>query len=458
MTQDPDHGGGLPDRGPVEDFFARERARIEDLPGNDVHWQGIVRESRRRRRGGRSAAWVAAGVAAAVAVGVVAVWQGGPGDDDGLAPAGQASSPQTSRPGSPTSVPSPATSAPSGAPQVLSVSSGLDGRRTALVGGACEDGSGTCVRTRSSSDGGATWAAGPVLDGLAPAPTDTALPGAATGPDQAGFVGFASETVGVVGGSRSLLTTDGGQTWAPYDLPGTVLWLRADPAAGVVQLATAESCSAAACSGELTVLEMSAEDTTPREVLAVDAGDVVGLSVERSGEADLVAVGTPDGHEAYRVPEGGGPDDAEEVEVCEPDEGVRLAVPRSGGSVVLGAACTRVADDGSASDVVLLRSTDGGRTWSGRGEPTRLEGRVTGLAQPQVGTAVVVTDGTGDALYRSTDAGGTWTQLAGMFAPKGPFVGVDADDRGRVWATRAGSGGYAESRDDGETWSEITPG
>ena len=51
------------DRDPVEDFFAGEREQITAHDGNDVHWQGIVRQARAHRRS--RLLGYAAGVAAA---------------------------------------------------------------------------------------------------------------------------------------------------------------------------------------------------------------------------------------------------------------------------------------------------------------------------------------------------------------------------------------------------------
>ena len=69
---------------PVEDFFAREREAVVPTEGDDLHWQGIVRDARSRgparTRGYLTGAAAAAVVVAAVAWGATT---GGPGDRSG---------------------------------------------------------------------------------------------------------------------------------------------------------------------------------------------------------------------------------------------------------------------------------------------------------------------------------------------------------------------------------------
>jgi hypothetical protein len=65
---------------PVEEFFARERREVRDLPSGPDHWEGILSESHRPARRG----WLPyLGAAAAAAVVVGAIAYGTTGDRHG---------------------------------------------------------------------------------------------------------------------------------------------------------------------------------------------------------------------------------------------------------------------------------------------------------------------------------------------------------------------------------------
>ena len=69
---------------PVEDFFAREREAVVPTEGDDLHWQGIVRDAR-SRGSARTRGYLTGAAAAAVVVAAVA-WgatTGGPGSRSG---------------------------------------------------------------------------------------------------------------------------------------------------------------------------------------------------------------------------------------------------------------------------------------------------------------------------------------------------------------------------------------
>ena len=55
---------------PVEEFFARERGEVRDLPGGPDHWEGLVAESRRPARRGWLP-YLGAAAAAVVVVGAI---------------------------------------------------------------------------------------------------------------------------------------------------------------------------------------------------------------------------------------------------------------------------------------------------------------------------------------------------------------------------------------------------
>lgn len=436
----------LPTHGVVEDFFARERADIDELPGHDLHWQGIVREGR-RGRGPRAAAWLATAAAAVLVAGAgVAVWQGQQTEGD-LAPAGQSSSTVPVPSPEDTSATTSATTPSSDAFHVRSMTSGDAQTRGALGTGSCEGA--PCAVIRTTSDDGATWTTASALTGVAPAPADGAVPGAATEPDQVGLLRFADPETAWVAGSTIRRTTDGGQTWANYPYPGgTVVAMEVDE--GVIRFVTAESCTADGCSGPLRVYRAATGDTLAEtQVLEVDLDEITDVDLVTSGGEAFLAVDHGGGHSAYRLA-----DTATEMPVCGDTGGLSLGAPAQGGGVIT-ATCEEPADGGT--EVRVVRSTDRGETWSEPTEPTYVQGRVTALAQPQVATLVLVTDATdGSGIYRSTDAGVAWNELVGVDSLRGPWLWAGAGGAGRVYAVRAESGTYVESLDDGSSWREVS--
>lgn len=434
----------LPPRGTVEDFFARERATIQEMPGHDLHWQGIVRSAREKPRRQR-AAWAAAGVAAAVAMtaGVV-VWQGQqtPGDLD---PAGGgATSASTSEP----SPPETALPEPSDGPAVAGLANGLDGNRAALSSTECGDG-GTCPRVLTSTDGGRSWLATAAIEGIEPAPRTGTIPGAADGPDQVGFVAFATPEFGVVAGSRTLVTSESGNSWADLDgVEGTAVHLQSVPEEGAIELATMSECDQDACSGTLRLYRITPETGQASAFFSLDdVADFTGLSWSQAGEGEIVVIDSADSHVAYRVAGG----TATRVEPCAQDGTADVASAPDG--TTLTAICQTTDEDGTR--ITTTRSGDAGQTWSAPSAATQVAGRVTGVAQLDGQRLVLVTDADSEAVYTSGDAGHGWSVLTGEHAPAGPFVSVDANDMGRVVAVRANSTSYAESVDGGASWNEI---
>jgi photosystem II stability/assembly factor-like uncharacterized protein len=105
---------------------------------------------------------------------------------------------------------------------------------------------------------------------------------------------------------------------------------------------------------------------------------------------------------------------------------------------------------GTHENSVLYRSTDGGETWS---EVTTLPDGIGFAAAPWVvdtNTYLLAThNGDADGIFRSVDAGATWTRV---FDGAG-VVGMPVVHDGKIsWLMELG-GGLVTSDDDGETWT-----
>lgn len=111
----------------------------------------------------------------------------------------------------------------------------------------------------------------------------------------------------------------------------------------------------------------------------------------------------------------------------------------------------------------LLRTTDGGATWkvlNKGGLPAGLN--VTGVA-PRGDVIVVSASGAADAsdrgIWRSTDAGETWTQVSGASGsglPAGESFDLASDPRNPQRLFTNASGKFYRSSDTGATWSRVS--
>jgi len=238
---------------PVEEFFARERREVHDLPGGRDHWEGIVEESRRPVRRG----WLPyLGAAAAAAIVVGGIAYGTTADRGNHASPATASHPVTatvtqtvtapptssgqaltsnpptgsssSRPPGP--LPVPATFA------ALSMSNGGDGHLFAMGSAKCGESAPQCVSVVGSDDDGATWTSRASFTTLTTTNRRTPDRG-----NQAIGIRFANTHVGYLFGSVVMRTTDGGRSWSSYDVGGQrVLSLETD--GSTVWFVTAQAC------------------------------------------------------------------------------------------------------------------------------------------------------------------------------------------------------------------------
>jgi len=266
------------DRDPVEDFFERERNQIVSQHGNDVHWQGIVRQARAHRRSrllGYAAGVAAAGlVIGGITYGAVLHNRAAP-----LNPAtnGGRTAISTPRPIA-TGEPTPGARARAAAAAAAAAKAAADARAAAeeamvlksfatmsisnvgqgniFVLGSSNCGSaGRCPVLVGSTDNGRTWQllssfkSSPVPD----APTRDGVVMQMHGLSQ---VRFANAKIGWVFGADVQYTTDGGKTFRPYGHLGhDVTDVETDGSQVIV--ASADGCATRPCTGAYHVARAS---------------------------------------------------------------------------------------------------------------------------------------------------------------------------------------------------------
>ncbi|MEW4565876.1 hypothetical protein AB1K70_25390 [Bremerella sp. JC770] len=114
----------------------------------------------------------------------------------------------------------------------------------------------------------------------------------------------------------------------------------------------------------------------------------------------------------------------------------------------------------------ILRSTNGGQSWTNLGESSLKDLNISGLVA--LGSTIVVsvntsgdgTDSTPLGIWRSTDTGTTWVQVSGgdhTGLPTGEaFDLISCPDETQTIFTNAGSAGLFRSQDGGATWTKIS--
>jgi len=109
-----------------------------------------------------------------------------------------------------------------------------------------------------------------------------------------------------------------------------------------------------------------------------------------------------------------------------------------------------VGDGGSPGDAPLLKTEDGGGSWTDIGTPfSTATDNIT--AVECVGDLVLLANGTSAAIAYSTDGGTTWTIVSTGFSGGAPIQDLFAFSRNKIWAV--GAGGYVYfSADGGASW------
>jgi hypothetical protein len=233
----------------VDALFARQRAALDDLPGDEVHWQAIVRAGRSGAR--RWPAYVASAAAAlVVAAGAGLAFQGSQAARSPSASPSSRTVVLSSSPPARSSTVSPTTPATQSGPPggtgalrvpvsfaMVSMSNGGGGKIFGL--GSAECPAGPCTAVVGSSDDGRTWSTRASF-------TDLTSPGLSQNPTRAGQltgIRFANAKVGYAFGSATRQTVDGGRSWRGFDV-GDALVLSLETDGNTVWLVTARSCQA----------------------------------------------------------------------------------------------------------------------------------------------------------------------------------------------------------------------
>jgi hypothetical protein len=480
-------------RDPVEEFFAAQRADVDDLAPGPDRWEGIVTEARRpvRRR------WLpyAGAAAAAVVVGAVA-WgglmdrQGGDADRD---PAVASSSGRTgtqvtsvgprptttqSAPTAPVSSPPPTTAGPTTTPTtrtgplpapatfgLVSLTTGADGKLRALGSATCQPGNKPCVSVVGSEDNGAGWTARATLTGTA-----TGLPRATpSAPEQFAGLRFATADIGYAYGGTTMRTADGGRNFTPFDVGGrTVLSLEAG--GGKVWMVTAQKCAQGTDVGQrgCTGLEVWSADTS-----ATRATKVSTLPTPGPVETAWLSM---DGSDAYVSTN---PTDDQAVSTARRVSGAATELPRPAGCAPTGALWTWATADAPGALVAVCRadgradaayalatSTDKGATWSKAtpapdlGTPGAGGVWVTATDLRHLVAVVGALPSTdpdptwATQLRSSSDGGRTWAQPKGT-GNSGDWAWAGAGGGKLVYAVPADSGAYYVSNDSGASFRSV---
>jgi hypothetical protein len=460
---------------PLEDFFARERAEVRELPGGPDHWQDIVRESRRPAHR-RWPVYLGAGAAAA-AVAAVAYAALGPMGPQGDLAAATSSAPVTqtvtrtvtaSPSGSRTADTLPSQESSTG-PTILpapltfgavSLSNAGTGHLFSLGSARC--GASPCVAVVASGDDGRTWTTRSSFPDLT-VPDQRSTPEAA---NQLAGVRFANPSVGYAYGSKSFRTVDGGRTWAPFDVGGQrVLSLETDGSR--VWLVTAAQCRHAATAPlrGCTDLQVWSAPTSANQAALVRplalprAADAAWVSLD--GSDAYVSVSFPDDTQAMPQRVSGSALSLTRPQGCASTGGVWVwGTANSRGSLV--AVCR--ADAGKPA-YAIATSSDHGGTWSKAlpsptlGTPTAAGVWLAAVDRTHlVALAQALPTSSGapappTSAWTTSDGGTTW-------AP--PRLGHTSE--GWAWAGAAGgplvylldhdAASYAVSNDSGATFSD----
>jgi photosystem II stability/assembly factor-like uncharacterized protein len=114
-----------------------------------------------------------------------------------------------------------------------------------------------------------------------------------------------------------------------------------------------------------------------------------------------------------------------------------------------------VGDTGDDSYGTILRTTDGGETWTRQGDLSSIPVEEF-LGVSAVDNEVAWVVGSGGIVLNTIDGGATWTQQAESLLPDADFQSVSAYDRNNVWAVGSAidntTAVIIHTTDGGQTW------
>jgi len=468
------------DHDPVEDFFERERNQIVSQHGNDVHWQGIVRQARAHRRS-RVIGSVAGLAAAALVIGGVTY---GAVLHNGTEPVTAATQDATTVDRSAKSAAAAAAAAAAKAAadaQAAARQAPVPKSFTAVsmsnVGGGnifvlghteCALGRGPCPALIGSTDNGRTWHQINISKGLDGKDLRSPDRGPSLGLMVAN-VRFANAKVGWVFGGDVQYTTDGGKTFRPYGHLGQVIDIETD---GAQVLVTSADClgDVPEC-GVRHVARANINDTgATTEVGTLGTGGHLGdLQVIFDGKQPYVSPrwnsAPTSGFEPQRVTDSGleplgalggacgNPSEQDVIATADPAGGLFAFCAAAGG----GAA--------GSIGMAVFKSADQGKTWAqvtpvGPGALVLINSEYRSFAAAGAKDVLAVSSGndaTHGSMQVSHDGGHSWTS---------PATPPPMPTRGWAWVGAAGGStfyaisgdevpAYWQSDDSGETWTKV---
>ncbi len=484
------------DDDPVAAFFARERDAVRPETADEVTWARIARAGRRRRPGRMLQA--AVGAAAVAVVAGVGIWtiqdpspssqnagqpaatstSTSPGESTGQSPNSGGGSTQSKGAQDPLTGPMQATqdgpaqrrSAVPDSFTTWSLSNAGGGVVYALGADRC--GGLTCPVLLRSSDNGSSWSAVHTFDGSRAAggvrPGDPRIQGA----DQVREVRFVSPEVGYVFGGDLWVTRDGGATFTRVAHQGSTI-LDVEASRGDLLVLTGERCGATSCSTSVSLTRMDTSATAvPTDGAAttdltrpIGAGEIV----VRGGMAYLSLTSAADG--AALPPLRYANDVLAPMSAPDKcaDTSLQALTPASGLATTLFALCSPQ-QDGDATAYTLVRSDDGGGSWStvstgalrlpadSRPDLAATDTQhVAAAAAPRDSAAAEAQIGSG-SLVVSSDGGRTFTARDRALGI--PATGIDwlaSPGGGQYYAITLNGAGYWWSTDAGDTWKVVDP-
>jgi hypothetical protein len=467
---------------PLEEFFARERDDIRELPGGPDHWDEIVRESRRRPARHSRLPYLAGAAAAVVVVGALVWGTGhGPSVDRAANPASRTSTTSTV---SGTRTPPPSVTAPHRSSQVSSspepsstvgtsplpvpltfslVSmTNAGGHHLFALGAAQCDGK-PCTAVIASDDDGRTWSTRASF-------TELTTPGSRSTPDRPNqLIGirFANDQVGYVFGSTVRRTTDGGKSWSDVDVDRrTVLSLETD--GSQVWMATARSCVhnvEAANRRGCADLQVRSGSVSDLDTLPVAVPRITGVAENAwiamdGAEAYLNVTGPSLLQPGAAVRLSGTPAALATANGCDPAHGMWVSATANSRGTLL-AVCPSAGKP--EDEYAVAVSTDRGATWSVRPAPGlgRPGGAGVWLTASDARHLVAVRQGLPSSSGRTTqptgllvsrDGGATWRKPGTSGTDTTAWAG--AAGGGLVYAF-AGGTSYWASNDAGATFETV---